>query len=105
MGKPLQPLQQPRFFEDQLHLHPSARSLGQLVDQHIAEKGRCVLTDRMIGRHKAKVGIHGVGFFVAAAGANLRDIPGFVMATQRKIIVKFYCISANFYFSGALLLP
>ena len=55
----------------------------QLVDQHIAEKRSRVLADRLVGRHKAEICIHGVGLFVIVAGADLREVAGFVTIATR----------------------
>ena len=55
----------------------------QLVDEHIAEKRSRVLADRLVGRHKAEICIHGVGLFVIVAGADLREVAGFVTIAKR----------------------
>ena len=55
----------------------------QLVNEHIPEKRRRVLTDCRVSGHEAEICIHGVGLFVIVAGADLRKISGFVPIAKR----------------------
>ena len=45
-----------------------------VVDQHVAEEGRRVLPDGLVGGHQTQVGVHGVGLFVIVARADLGEI-------------------------------